>query len=198
MFGLDARLRNELSDIYGINAAAETNTLRKKGGDPLKQTAESRKTTTELYKLMKAEPRCIQPAVGHSPIHMWGLFATQDYVQDQMIIEYIGELITPRVSDRREARYEALDIESCYMFKINDDLIVDSTKIGNASRMINHSCDPNCYTRVIYADQQPKIVVFANRYIPRGTELTYDYCFSSEEERIQCHCGTARCSGRLN
>jgi len=179
------------------STAAQDGVVRAKYGDPNAKTMD-RRISAEQYKAMKSEPRSIQPIVGHSPIHEWGLFATQDYQPDQMIIEYLGELIRQKVSDAREQRYESLNIVSTYMFKINDDLIVDSTKQGNASRFINHSCDPNCYTRVVNVDGEPKIVVLANRFVPRGAELTYDYCFSSEEERIECHCGTPKCSGRLN
>jgi SET domain-containing protein len=84
------------------------------------------------------------------------------------------------------------------MFRITDDMIVDSTKRGNTSRFINHSCDPNCYTKVITVDGEPKIVVFANKFISRGTEITYNYFFSSEEERLACNCGSLNCAGRLN
>jgi hypothetical protein len=157
-----------------------------------------KKTVLAAYHTMKEEADDVRPCVGHSPIHEWGLFAAQDYQPDQMIIEYIGELIRQKAADSREKRYEAVDIDSCYMFRIDEEWIVDATKQGNASRFINHSCDPNCYTRQIQIDGATKIVVFASRSIPRGCEFTYDYCFSSEEERIQCHCGTSKCSGRLN
>jgi SET domain-containing protein len=143
---------------------------------------------------MKNEPNKRGPLAGHSLIHMWGLFAATDYRKDQMIIEYQGELIKQPMPDWREKRYEALDIDSCYIFMVNQEHFVDSTQKGNASRFINHSCDPNCYTKII----DEKIVIIAKTDIPKGTELTYDYCFSSEEERISCSCGSEKCSGRLN
>lgn len=57
---------------------------------------------------------------------------------------------------------------------------------------------PNCYTRVITVDGQKKIVVFANRVIEKGEEITYNYFFASETARISCNCGAPNCTGRLN
>ena len=58
-----------------------------------------------------------------------------------MVVEYVGEVIRQSVADMREKRYEDEGMGSCYMFKINDEMIVDSTKRGNNSRFMNHSCD---------------------------------------------------------
>ena len=146
------------------------------------------------YQLMLGTTAQRGPIAGHSLIHMWGLFAGQDYKKDQMIVEYQGEVIQQPLPDWHERRYEALDIDSCYMFMVGQRLFVDSTIKGNASRFINHSCDPNCYTRIL----DGKIIIFAKHAIAQGSELTYDYCFSTEEERITCTCGAEKCSGRLN
>lgn len=43
-----------------------------------------------------------------------------------------------------------------------------------------------------------KIVVVSNRHIGQGEEVTYDYFFASEEERVACNCGAINCAGRLN
>lgn len=39
--------------------------------------------------------------------------------------------------------------KSTYMFRIDEDYIVDAMFKGNASRFMNHSCDPNCYCQVV-------------------------------------------------
>ena len=57
-----------------------------------------------------------------------------------MVIEYAGELIRAMLTDKREKYYESRGI-GCYMFKIDDDTVVDATMRGNAARFINHSCE---------------------------------------------------------
>eukprot|EP00466_Bigelowiella_natans_P016561 jgi/Bigna1/37368/e_gw1.19.219.1 len=134
-----------------------------------------------------------------SQIHAWGLFATEHIGRHEMVIEYLGELIRQSVADVREKKYDAEGIGSCYMFKLDEDYVVDSTSRGNISRFINHSCDPNCYTEVVSSGGANKIVVLAKRDIYKGEEITYDYKFQSEKgEGILCYCGAANCAGRLN
>jgi len=48
------------------------------------------------------------------------------------------------------------------------------------------------------ADGKKKIVIFAKRDIAEGEEITYDYKFPIEEDKIPCHCGARNCKGFLN
>lgn len=48
-----------------------------------------------------------------------------------MVIEYVGELIRQTVADRREKAYERSGIGSSYLFRVDEDLVVDATKKGN-------------------------------------------------------------------
>lgn len=41
----------------------------------------------------------------------------------------------------REQRYEDEGIGSSYMFRVDQDTIIDATKCGNLARFINHSCN---------------------------------------------------------
>ena len=43
-----------------------------------------------------------------------------------------------------------------------------------------------------------KIVVFANRDIAAGEEVTYDYKFPVEDGSLRCTCGAPNCIGRMN
>ena len=51
---------------------------------------------------------------------------------------------------------------------------------------------PNCYTKMITVEGQKKIFIYAKRHIYAGEELTYNYKFPLEEEKIPCNCGSRR------
>ncbi|XP_033758364.1 uncharacterized protein LOC117340710 [Pecten maximus] len=138
-------------------------------------------------------------AVGvyRSHIHGRGLFCKRNIDGGEMIIEYAGEVIRSSLTDKREKYYESKGI-GCYMFRIDDVDVVDATMRGSAARFINHSCEPNCYSKVIQVDGKKHIVIFASRAIKRGEELTYDYKFPIEEVKIPCTCGQKRCRKYLN
>src|SRR5687767_433357 len=104
------------------------------------------------------------------------------------------------------------------MFRINDEMIIDATLKGNAARFINHSCDviiviaskfkiliclslflqPNCESKTIQIRGSQHIVILALRRIFAGEELTYDYKFEKEDNKIKCYCGSDRCRKSLN
>ena len=66
-----------------------------------------------------------------SPIHDWGLYAMERISRGEMVIEYVGEVIRAQVADKREKAYERQGIGSSYLFRIDEDLVVDATKKGN-------------------------------------------------------------------
>jgi histone-lysine N-methyltransferase SETD1 len=76
--------------------------------------------------------------------------------------------------------------------------VVDATKCGNLARFINHCCEPNCYAKVIKIDGQNKIVIYSKQPIGIGEEITYDYKFPIEDEKIRCLCGAKGCRKYLN
>ncbi|KAH3888860.1 hypothetical protein DPMN_012902 [Dreissena polymorpha] len=57
---------------------------------------------------------------------------------------------------------------------------------------------PNCYAKVITVDGQKKIVIYSRRDINVNEEITYDYKFPIEDEKIPCLCGASTCRGTLN
>ncbi|KAI0058353.1 hypothetical protein BV25DRAFT_1891455 [Artomyces pyxidatus] len=133
-----------------------------------------------------------------SPIHDWGLYAMERISRGEMVIEYVGEVIRAQVADKREKAYERQGIGSSYLFRIDEDLVVDATKKGNLGRLINHSCDPNCTAKIITINGEKKIVIYAKQDIELGDEITYDYHFPIEQDKIPCLCGSAKCRGYLN
>ncbi|KAL0489521.1 histone-lysine N-methyltransferase [Acrasis kona] len=133
-----------------------------------------------------------------SPIHDWGLFALENIDLNDLVIEYVGEIVRQQVADVREKRYERMGIGSSYLFRLDDEYIIDATTRGNLARFINHSCDPNCCAKVIRVDDEKKVVIYALKPIMVGEELTYDYKFPFEDEKIPCHCGSKKCKKWLN
>ncbi|KAL7533824.1 hypothetical protein ACHAXR_005463, partial [Thalassiosira sp. AJA248-18] len=135
-----------------------------------------------------------------SQIHGWGVFAEEQINAGDMIIEYRGEIIGNAVADKRELEYEKEKLDD-YMFRIDAYTVCDATMLGNVARYINASCSPNCYTQIITAGENKRIVIYAKRDIHKGEELSYDYKFSLEYDgtkRIPCHCRSVECRGFMN
>ncbi|KAI1004068.1 Histone-lysine N-methyltransferase, H3 lysine-4 specific [Podosphaera aphanis] len=136
-----------------------------------------------------------------SAIHNWGLYAMENIPTNDMIIEYVGERVRQQVADGREMRYLISGIGSSYLFRIDENTVIDATKKGGIARFINHSCVPNCTAKIITVEKTKRIVIYALRDIAQNEELTYDYKFEREigsNDRIPCLCGTEACKGFLN
>ncbi|VVC31696.1 Hypothetical protein CINCED_3A025114 [Cinara cedri] len=135
--------------------------------------------------------------VYRSDIHGRGLFCLRDIEQGEYVIEYTGEVIRSEVSDVRERLYNKKGID-CYMFRIDQNIVVDATMNGNSSRFINHSCEPNCQSKIETIHGKKHIMILAKRKLLQGEELTYDYKFPLEDDKITCHCLSRKCRKYLN
>ena len=107
-----------------------------------------------------------------SAIHNWGLYAEEHIAANDMIIEYVGEKVRQRVADLREAKYDMQGVGSSYLFRIDEDTVIDATKMGGIARFINHSCTPNCTAKIIRVDNSKRIVIYALRDINQGICIT--------------------------
>jgi hypothetical protein len=83
------------------------------------------------FKFNQLQTRKKHLRFARSPIHDWGLYAMERISRGEMVIEYVGEIIRAQVADKREKAYERQGIGSSYLFRIDDDLVVDATKKGN-------------------------------------------------------------------
>lgn len=104
------------------------------------------------------------------------------------------------LADVRERQYEASGLGSSYLFRIDDEWVCDATMTGGRARFINHSCDPNCYTKIVAVEGQKRIGIYSKRRIAPGEELFYDYKFDFEEEeaKVPCMCGAKACRKFMN
>ena len=83
---------------------------------------------------MQPDACCVQ-----SGIHGWGLFARRPIRADTMVIEYRGERVRRTVADARERRYRAAG-KDCYLFNVDDEIVVDATQRGTIGRFTVRAC----------------------------------------------------------
>lgn len=91
--------------------------------------------------------------VRKSKIHGAGVFARTDIPAGARVIEYTGELITKKESERRYRisweRPRNRNQGIVYIFALNNRFDIDGEVRWNTARYINHSCDPNCESEII-------------------------------------------------
>jgi len=140
-----------------------------------------------------ADRRRIQ--VRRSGIHGKGVFALQAIAAGSLIIEYIGELIDWPEALRRHP-HDPTDPNHTFYFHIDDGRVIDAVVGGNASRWINHSCEPNCEAE----EDGCRVFIKALRDICPGEELFFDYGLVIDErhtaalkKQYECRCGSASC-----
>lgn len=136
--------------------------------------------------------------VRRSGIHGRGLFAKRRIPKGTRIIEYVGDKIDKKESDRRAwARVDyakKTGDAAVYIFTLNKKFDIDGDVPWNAARLINHSCDPNCESYI----EDDRIWIAAKRDVAKGEELFYNYGFDLETwEDHPCRCGAPRCVGYI-
>ncbi len=136
--------------------------------------------------------------VRESSIHNRGVFAAADLPAGTRIMEYVGERITKKESERRATelieRAKKTGEAAVYIFTLNSRYDLDGAKGENPARYINHSCDPNCEAYI----ERGRIFIYSKKDIPKGAELTYNYGFDLDTwDEHPCRCGEERCVGYI-
>ena len=132
-------------------------------------------------------------------MHGKGVYALQDLAEGEMLIEYLGEVISWKEALRRHP-HDPKDPNHTFYFHIDDKHVIDGKQGGNSSRWINHSCKPNCE-----ADEDGgRVFIKALRNIKAGEELFYDYGLIIDARytpkllaEYPCWCGAKKCRGTL-
>jgi len=133
---------------------------------------------TDVFRFNQLKKRKKPVKFARSAIHNWGLYAMENIAMNDMIIEYVGEKVRQQVADLREHRYLKSGIGSSYLFRIDENTVVDATKKGGIARFINHSCMPNCTAKIITVEKSKRIVIYALRDIAQSMFLYYVIYFS--------------------
>ena len=127
-------------------------------------------------------------AIGKSHINGKGCFATIRFRRGHKIAEYAGERISSREAKRRAYRAK---LRIC---EVDAKWSIDGSRGGNGTHYINHSCEPNCYMKIIYGH----ILFYALRDILPGEEITLDYIQTLHSDEKKCRCKAETCRGTIN
>jgi len=131
---------------------------------------------------------CFKLRLGKSKIHRWGVYAAEDIPANRKVIEYTGERISRRETRKRAGK------RLNYIFTLDDYWSIDGLVNGSGAEFINHCCDPNIAARIV----RGHILYYSRRPIRKGEELTVDYHFAKNVEKVLCSCGAKNCRGTIN
>jgi SET domain-containing protein len=153
-----------------------------------------------------SSPSPKKPAAGgrriqtrRSGVHGNGVFAVQNLAEGEVLIEYVGQIISWKEALRRHP-HDPSDPNHTFYFHIDENRVIDAKYGGNSSRWINHSCAPNCEAD----EDEGRVFIKALRNIKAGEELFYDYGLIIDapytkklKAEYPCWCGAPNCRGTL-
>jgi hypothetical protein len=113
-------------------------------------------------------------------------------VRDTFIYEYVGDVVSHPSFMKRMRQYAEEGVKHFYFMMLQKDEVrfltlwflyrplmvfqyIDATKRGGIGRFANHSCNPNCYVAKWTVGKHVRMGIFANRYIRKDEELTFNY-----------------------
>ncbi|VDP87558.1 unnamed protein product [Echinostoma caproni] len=105
---------------------------------------------------------------------------------EERLTEQASEAKKKQLTQFREAR------------SVQRRLLAEFQDIETGDLLKFNQLKPNCYAKIITVESKKKIVIYSKRDINVMEEITYDYKFPYEEEKIPCLCGSSGCRGTLN
>ena len=135
--------------------------------------------------------------VSPSGVHGLGAFATRPLPAFALLGLYEGRRYSPE-----QVAAKAWDDGLIYLFKLSNDETIDGAKGGNATRHLNHSCNPNCEAVEEYDDAGRLVLKFQTMQpVDAGDELFIDYGLTADDGAAPadypCHCGAVNCRGTM-
>lgn len=112
----------------------------------------------------------------------WGAIILEKVEKGDFICEYVGEIINQNEANKRDKIYGHKKNVN-YLFDLTIESTIDSYVKGNKARFLNHSNDPNCECKVIFAQGDWRIAIYAKRNIDIGEELTFKYIYDEKLEK---------------
>jgi SET domain-containing protein len=139
---------------------------------------------------------CGRIEVRNSPVHGAGVFATGFIAAGTAIGRYTGRRYSVAEQQSRDWNNGLT-----YVFGLSDGSVINGAEGGNATRLINHSCVPNCVAYEVESeDGTLHIEIESAGRIRAGQELFLDYRLDTGGgggAGYACRCGAAGCRGTM-
>jgi len=102
----------------------------------------------------------------------FGVFAAQRIPSCSYVGEYTGMIQERKKKHLVDKRY-------CVRYTVWEmgrrNFVIDAEKMGNFTRFINHSVNPNLSLQSVYWRGMPRMIFIALKEIEEGTQFTFDY-----------------------
>ncbi len=135
----------------------------------------------------KMQSRGFHFVVRKSPINGRGLHTLSNLPSRRKVGEISGTRVKNSVAWKQVAQ-----LEKIFLVALDDKFSLDISQ-ANSFKDMNHSCQPNCYLRIIAG----RIEVYTLRRIKAGSELTVDYVETPHPDGMPCRCKAPNCRGTI-
>ncbi|CAL2048741.1 unnamed protein product [Caenorhabditis brenneri] len=134
----------------------------------------------------------------------YGLVSDEDIPVGKFIYEYLGRATNDEGVEEIQKKNDADSKRHRYLLK-SGEYVIDATDMGNESRFINHSCEPNAVCEKWIVPKTPgkldRIGFFAIKPIKKGEEILFKYDYNNDVQKWalaqKCSCRSDKCTGFL-